>query len=350
MTSLLATYLHDINPYAIKLWDGGPIRWYAVSYLLGFVIAFLLIRRVARVGVSTLKPERTSDYIVIVAISLMIGGRLGYVLFYQPYLLWDFSTRFPFWGVLATMGGGMASHGGIIGGVLGAVYFGWRHQLGKRFMVDLLAFSAPLGVFLGRIANFINGELYGRACNENYIFAVKFPQEIRDWSAQRWYELIDALPDPGQHLLPGKTWDYESIITMIQQANPAVIQTVEPLLVPRHPSQLYAAILEGLVVFIVLAIAWIKPRRPGTITCLCLIVYGSVRIFDELFRTPDAHIGFQLFGLTRGQWLTVPVVLCGIVGLILVLKSKSKPVGSWRRGPWTTMPQAEPKQGKTNKR
>jgi phosphatidylglycerol:prolipoprotein diacylglycerol transferase len=336
MTTLLAAYLHNINPYAIKLWEGGPIRWYAVSYLLGFIIAFLLIRRVTRVGISKLKPHRVSDYIVIVAIGLMVGGRLGYVLFYRQELLWDFSTAFPFWGVLKTFDGGMASHGGIIGAVLAAGYFGYRNKIGKRFMVDLLAFGAPLGLFFGRIANFINGELVGRPCSENFIFAVKFPQDIIGWSTEKWFELLAVLPDPSKYLPQGQEWEPGAIMTLVQKADPAVVQTIEPLLTSRHPSQLYAAVLEGLVVFAVLAIAWIKPRRPGTITSLCLITYGCVRIFDELFRAPDPHLGFQLFGLTRGQWLSVPVVLCGIVGLVLVCKSKANPVGSWRRGPWTT--------------
>ena len=326
----LASYLHTIDPYALKLWDDGPIRWYGLAYLVGFLIGYILIRRVAKVGVSTLDPQKAGDFVVAVALGVVIGGRLGYCVFYRPDLLVDFHGSLPFWGALEINKGGMASHGGILGGLIACTYYAIRHHHSKLFLVDLVAFGAPLGLFFGRIANFINGELYGRACDPGFPLAVRFPQEMYDWTPDRIAQLDRALPRPVDLGIVGQQWTLPRIIEQIQAGHPQVIALVEPMITPRHPSQLYAALLEGLLVFLVLAVLWFKPRKPGTLMCAFFVVYGSVRIFDELFRMPDAHLGFQALGLTRGQWLSVPLVLMGVIGWVWCSRRKVNPMGGWR--------------------
>ena len=336
---LLAVFLHNIDPFAIRFPDWSPVagvRWYGLSYLLGFFIAYLLIKRVVRAGVSTLKPQEVGDLIVTLALGVVIGGRLGYVFFYKPSLLWLIEDHFPWWGVLMINKGGMASHGGMIGGIVASWYYAWKHKHSWAHILDLFAFGAPLGLFFGRIANFINGELYGRPVTEGSIamhWAVRFPQEVALWSDEQAYAAAPYLRNiPTGSDGPPNLLDW--ITLRVQQGNQQVIHAIEPLLIPRHPSQLYEALLEGLVLFTVLAIVWWKPRKPLVVGATFGITYGIVRIIGEYFRMPDAHIlneEFAHFGITRGQWLSALLTLAGVVMLVFVNRRKVSPMGGWRK-------------------
>ena len=330
----LAMWLHNLDPVLIEL-GPVPIRWYGLSYLAGFFVAYLMIKRICRVGISSLKPEHAADLVVAIAIGIFIGGRLGYVLLYQPSLLWDFSGSIPFWGVLEINQGGMASHGGMIGGMIGCLYFARRHKHDVLYMIDLFAFTAPLGVFFGRVANFINGELLGRPCDPTYLLAVKFPQELQQiMPDEQLYSVYEALPPPGS-IVPGQAfWSPSTIIELIQNGNAVVISAVEPLLTPRHPSQLYAGVMEGLVVLAVLTLIWMRPRKPGLIAGSSAMVYAVMRIINEFFRMPDAHIMDQEFAalhITRGQWLSGLLFIFGAVLVAVALKRKPTEMGGWRR-------------------
>lgn len=340
---LLAAWLHNIDPYAVMLWRDGPIRWYGLSYILGFAIAYAVIRRVTKVGISTLKPEQVGDLIVTLALGVVLGGRLGYCLFYGPSLFTQFDDSFPYWGVFKLNQGGMASHGGMIGGIVACFYFGWRHKQPVPFLLDLFAFGAPLGLFFGRIANFINGELFGRPCDPAFPLAVKFPQEMNEWGtpAIPWTDAmgehlqraVDLLPKP-LHGWRSSGQQIDAVISAIQEGNQHVARIIEPVLTARHPSQLYEAVLEGLVVFAVLAFLWRKPRRPLVIGGWFAISYGIVRIIGEQFRTPDAQIinqEFQNWGVTRGQLLSVLLLLAGVVIVAFFGSRKTEKMGSWRR-------------------
>jgi phosphatidylglycerol---prolipoprotein diacylglyceryl transferase len=327
----LAVWLHNLSPVLIEL-GPVPIRWYGLSYLAGFFVAYLMLKRICRVGVSTLKPQHAADLVVAVAIGIVLGGRLGYVLLYQPSLIGDFSKSIPFWGVLAINKGGMASHGGMVGGLLGCLYYARRHGHDFFYLADLFAFTAPLGVFFGRIANFINGELLGRPCDPSFPLAVKFPQELLDATPEKLGAVFAALPPPGS-IIPGLvSWDRWTVIELIQSGNAVVSRAVEPFLTPRHPSQLYAAVSEGLVVLAVLTVVWARPRRPGLVAGLCAMVYAVMRITDEFFRMPDAHLmdkEFATFHITRGQWLSGLLFIVGVVLCVVSLKRKATSMGGW---------------------
>ncbi len=329
----LAVWLHNLDPVFLQL-GPIPIRWYGLSYLAGFYVAYLLIKRVCRAGLSTLKPEHAADLVVALAIGIVLGGRLGYVLLYQPSLIVDFSKSVPFWGVLAINNGGMASHGGMVGGMLGCLYFARRHKHDVLHLIDLFAFAAPLGVFFGRVANFINGELLGRPCDPGFPLAVKFPQELFDLPAMKLNAVFEALPAPGS-VVPGLVmWKAETVVGLIQQGNRMITNAVEPLLTTRHPSQLYAGVMEGLIVLAVLAAVWVRPRKPGMIAGLFGMVYALMRIADEFFRMPDAHLldkEFATLHVTRGQWLSGLLFLVGVVLLTVAMKRKTSPMGGWRR-------------------
>ncbi|MFW6337006.1 MAG: prolipoprotein diacylglyceryl transferase [Phycisphaeraceae bacterium] len=330
----LAAWLHDLDPVAFTIPGiGFGVRWYGLSYLVGFILGFLLIRRVATAGKSPLDATRAADFVVAVAIGIVVGGRLGYVLFYSRELLVDFSGSFPFWGVLAINEGGMASHGGMIGALLGSAVFAWRHKLPVFHLADLVAFAAPAGLALGRVANFINGELIGRPVRDSFPLAVKFPQELYRASSAKWNEIAAALPPVGEVFQTADAWSRGLVVYAVQQDLAPVKQAVEPLLTPRHPSQLYAAALEGVFVLLVLAIVYARPRKPGLVAFTFGVTYAIMRILDETWRLPDAQFieAGQLPAVTQGQWLSIVLLLVTAMGLIWRIKKPAEPLGGWMR-------------------
>ncbi|MEM6393412.1 MAG: prolipoprotein diacylglyceryl transferase [Planctomycetota bacterium] len=341
MLQLADAWVHDFDPFAVQFTRTIGIRWYGLAYLVGFAIGYLLLRLIAKTGQTPLKPERVPDLLVTLAIGIVVGGRLGYVLFYQPSLLIEFSNSLPYWGVLAINQGGMASHGGMLGGMAACLWFARRNAFPTLHLIDLMAIGAPLGLFFGRVANFINGELFGRACAPDFPLAVKFPQEMQEWSIDRLNEAQAAYINASgstQVLSPG---DFIAFVNArIQAGDAVVIDALSPLLTPRHPSQLYAAVLEGLVVFAVLFWLYRKPRTPGIIGGAFGITYGLMRIINEFFRRPDLQLlddEFQAtqqaigFGVSRGQWLSVLLIAAGVAVLILSRKRGGDPLGGWRK-------------------
>ncbi|MEM1213096.1 MAG: prolipoprotein diacylglyceryl transferase [Planctomycetota bacterium] len=341
MLQLADAWVHDLDPFAVQFTRTLGIRWYGLAYLVGFAIGYFLLRQIAKAGQTPLKPERVPDLVVVIAIGIVVGGRLGYVFFYQPSLLVEFTGSLPYWGVLAINQGGMASHGGMLGGMAACLWFGWRHKIPSLHLIDLMAVGAPLGLFIGRVTNFINGELFGRACSPDFALAVKFPQEMQEWSVEQLNQAQSAYLNASgstQVLTPGEFITFA--ISRIQAGDAAVIEALAPLLTPRHPSQLYAGVLEGLVVFAVLFWLYRKPRKPGVIGGAFGITYGLVRIINEFFRRPDLQLlddEFQAtqqmigFGISRGQWLSVLLIAAGVALLILARKRGGDPLGGWQK-------------------
>jgi len=255
----------DIDPVAIYL---GPlqIRWYGLMYLFGFAAGWLLARKRAARPDSAWTKSQVDDFITLCVLGLVIGARLGYVLFYDL----DSYLKDPF-SIIQVWQGGMSFHGGLLGLCLVVWLFGRRHKKSFLQIADFLSPLAPPGLFFGRIGNFINGELWGAP--------TKLP----------WGVLF---PDP--------------------RAGG----------VPRHPSQLYEAALEGLILF---AIVWIfssKKRPDGAITGCFLLFYGIFRFSMEFIREPDPQLGYLAFGwLTMGQLLSLPMAA---VGLWLLLRGRSR--------------------------
>lgn len=320
-------WVHDLDPYAIELWEGGPIRWYGLAYLAGFLVGFVLIRRVLRVGVSPLPPKSASELVFALALGAVVGGRGGYIVFYQPSLLWTFSDELPFWNALAVNQGGMASHGGMIGVLVASAIFARRRSVPFLHVLDLAAFAAPVGLFFGRIANFVNGELFGRPTAETLPWAVKFPQEMYAWRG-------DELSAVRARLAPlhAETSSIDGIVAAIQRGDDAIAAAVAPLLTSRHPSQLYEALLEGSLVFVALAALWRRPRKPGSIASAFAMIYAGVRIFGEQFRVPDAPLtSLGLVALTRGQALSVALLLGGVIVTVVSLRAKRPPAGGWSK-------------------
>lgn len=342
--------VHDFSPFAIRFWDHFGVRWYGLSYMFGFLAAYIVIRWLSDKQKAGLRPDMVSDFITYIAIGTLVGGRLGYCIFYSPDLFTKFRPDFPFWGVLAVNEGGMASHGGMLGIILACWLFARKHSLNYLYLFDLVALSGPIGVFAGRIANFINGELVGREAPPDLPWAVKFPQDIFLWPSQEPGRLA-SLTDTVQHL--GITKDQwldlvdkfrfdvsarekiystlNTIVEQIQTGQATLKEAIAPALTARHPSQLYGALGEGLLVFLLLFLLWRKPRKPGFIASCFIIFYALVRISDEHFRMPDAHIGFQWMDLTRGQILSGVMLIAGFVCMFLWSRSALMTIPGWGR-------------------
>ena len=250
-----------IDPVAVEI---GPltIRWYALAYVVGLLLGWQYVRYLAEKRIDGLTTRHADDLLVWGTLGVVLGGRLGYVLFYQPGYYLSHPAE-----ILLVWQGGMSFHGGALGVLVAIILFSRVKRIGLLSIADAVCAQVPIGLFLGRIANFINGELYGR------------PSDV-PWAM--------AFPGGG--------------------------------LEPRHPSQLYEAVLEGLVLFAILAAAaHVRrlARRPGTIAGLFLTGYGVARIVGELFREPDAFLGFILPGISMGQVLSLPMI---VVGLFLILR------------------------------
>lgn len=256
----------DIDPVAIAI---GPlaIRWYALAYIAGFVLGWRWCVRLTRRPPHLVSPELFDNFLTWAIIGTILGGRLGYVLFYNlPHYLDNPLDALQVWH------GGMSFHGGFLGVTIAMGLFARRHGVPFFALTDIVAAAAPIGLFFGRLANFVNGELWGRAADVPW--AMVFPH---------------AGPEP------------------------------------RHPSQLYEAGLEGLLLFAVLAaciLVWNQLRRPGFVTGVFLIGYALGRIISEFFRQPDEQLGFLWGGATMGQLLSLPMLAVGIWLVIRAMRRR----------------------------
>lgn len=257
----------QFDPVALAL---GPIqiRWYGLMYLVAFLLFWLLGRLRVRDSWRGMTQTDVEDLLFYGVFGVVVGGRLGFCLFYQP----DWFLSHPL-DIFKVWQGGMSAHGGLIGVIVTILWYGRTH--GKHFF-DIADFVAPLsalGLCVGRIGNFINGELWGRLADPSLPWAMVFPQSGS--------------------------------------------------LAPRHPSQLYEAGLEGLALFILLWWWSSRPRPRATTSALFCLGYAAARFTVEFFREPDVYLGFGYLGLTRGQWLTVPLAVLGAVLLFWAGKRKA---------------------------
>lgn len=353
----LASWFHTLNPVLVPISGSFSIRYYGVAYLLGFLLGAIALRALAKRGLILLPYDRVMDAITYLVLGVMLGGRLGYIVFYQPSLLTQFSADFPWWGPLMINNGGMASHGGMIGVGIAAWFVarGFRTESGATLgrspmlhVADYAILAAPAGLMLGRLANFVNGELLGEvvspAGTPGPWWAVKFPQEIierpeslKALSPEARNELLDLafLANPSANSFDTA---YRELLNKVQHGVPQGVQQgsvdwaakLEPYISSRHPSQLYQAAAEGLVLGAVLWWFWRVPRRPGAVSALFLVTYGVLRVVTEFWRLPDAGID-RVLGLSRGQWLSVGMVAGGLFLAWLVRRAKQPKLGGWAR-------------------
>ena len=305
----LAYYLHNLNPFIFHVTEGFGPRWYGLAYVMAFVCGYALLGWLARKGYADLNRAQVGDFITWAALfGVMIGGRLGYVFFYKPQMLRDPISILKIWE------GGMSSHGGILGLVLFTLYYSRKYKISWTNLGDNLCVVAPIGLFFGRCANFINGELYGRPSNVPW--AVQFPKALLDPGHAEQAERAVTLT---QQVVPG-VHSVEHVIAAAQ-TNPQVESILRSILIPRHPSQLYEGFVEGVLLFLIVWIARTRTKQPnGVITGLFLSCYAVFRIIVENFREPDA----PLIGIfTRGQFFSFFLIAAGI---LFIVAAKRHPV------------------------
>ncbi len=246
------------------------IKWYSIAYILGIVLGWVYALKIIKNEKLTNNKIKISDFddlIVYLIIGIILGGRLGYIIFYNfEYYSENFFEIFKIWR------GGMSFHGGLIGVIIGTFIFSKKTSNNFFQLTDIVACVAPIGLFFGRIANFINGELYGKISN-------------LPWTV--------IFPEAGN--------------------------------LPRHPSQIYESILEGILLFIILNYLALKKNlllKSGYISVLFLILYSILRIFSETFREPDAHIGYIYNYFSMGTLLSIITLLAGVIIIFFIKKNE----------------------------
>ena len=314
---MIAYWVHNLDPFAVQFGNGFGVRWYGLAYLAAFVAAYLVYRYLAKRGFSVIPVDSVADFITGCAVfGVLLGGRIGYMLFYDfPGFLRDPLMFFRVWE------GGMSAHGGILGVMFYTLWYAWRHRVNWPGLGDNLVVGAPLGLLFGRLANFMNGELYGRAASVPW--AVKFPKEVYELPAETQRTILARAQE-----MTGTPLGLGEVADAVSSA-PSWAAMLEPYLTPRHPSQIYEATLEGLLLF---AVLWFVRTRlrvaNGTITGLFFAGYAVLRSLAEIFREPDAGL---VWGMTRGQFLSVFLFLIGL-GFLWGARVRPTYPPAWRMG------------------
>ena len=303
--SVLAYYLHHLDPFIFHVTKTFGPRWYGLAYVLAFLSSYLLFRVLARRGYADLPVTRVADFITGCALfGVLLGGRLGYVLLYKPEMLRNPLMIFQVWE------GGMSSHGGMVGLILFTLYYARRHNISWLNLGDNLVVTAPVGLFFGRCANFVNGELYGRIATVPW--AMQFPKELFDHPAEA-DKAVAAMSSVDPNLT-----NVDDIVAAA--GRPEVKDVLRSILNPRHPSQLYEAFFEGVVLFTILWFVRTRLRQPnGVLTGLFFVCYALFRIVVEYFREPDASL---IAGFTRGQFFSFFLFA---IGTAYIIAGKARP-------------------------
>ncbi len=307
----LAYYIHQLDPFLAEFAPGFGIRWYGLSYLAAFACGWWLYRLLSKKGYANLPENQVGDFIAWwVVLGTILGGRIGYMLFYQ----FDEFLQNPAQ-IVRVWEGGMSAHGGMLGLLIATVAYSKIYRISWLNLGDNLVVVAPAGLFFGRCANFINGELFGRITTVPW--GVQFPQELF-YNPSLGARLTQVAPS----LFPPSA-STENFVTTIQ-SSPAAQEIAATILPVRHPSQLYEAFFEGALLLAILWILRTRFRLPnGILMGAFFILYALARSSVEFFREPDAPL---IAALTRGQFLSLFLLLGGICVLFYSIKHPQYPL------------------------
>jgi phosphatidylglycerol:prolipoprotein diacylglycerol transferase len=311
---LFALLFPPLSPIAVSL---GPlaIRWYALAYIVGLVLGWRYCLLLADRQPKLVARQDVDDFLVWATLGVVLGGRIGFVLFYNlPYY-----TDHPLQ-MLELWHGGMSFHGGALGVTAAIILFARSRKVPVFALSDIVIEAVPIGLFFGRIANFINDELWGRAASVPW--AMQFPTELLT-DPQKAAAAVD-----GALKIDPRLTSADAVIAAYRD-NPQIQALLAQILTPRHPSQLYEAACEGLLLFLLLFLAERQGARrwPGVTTGIFLAGYAVARMSGELFRQPDAQLGFLFhvgeIGVTMGQLLSIPVLVAGLAIILWARRNRA---------------------------
>ncbi len=332
---VLGVWVHNLKPEILEITETFALRWYGLAYLAGFIVGYFGLKWLARKGLWVVQPEKVADFVAYAALfGVFLGGRLGYVLLYMiPENGVGYVLENPLV-ILQVWKGGMSSHGGIVGLTIFTYFYARRAGCSWTGVGDGLVIVSTLGIFFGRIANFINGELYGRVTGA--AVGMKFPKELLgEGNEDRFYkamrEAVEAEPErlaalwDGYLASPstGKGQLLEGALDASRE-NPAILEVFGTYVQTRHPSQLYQAFLEGLGLFAILSVLRLRFRNlgHGVITGSFFVLYATFRIVAEQFREPDSDWVIEGF-LTKGQFYSIFMYAIGAAFVGAGLKGKT---------------------------
>jgi phosphatidylglycerol:prolipoprotein diacylglycerol transferase len=315
---LLEVPFPRVDPVLVHVAGPIDVRWYGLAYAAGFLLAWLVLRHLSRIGFLRVGEAAIGDLLFALILGVVLGGRIGFLLFYDlPTVIRNPAQAVRIWE------GGLSFHGGLLGVMAAALWFTRKHRIGWLHLCDSLALAVPFGIFFGRIANFVNGELFGRPAPASLPWGMRFPT---DPVAMR---LMGADTVRGLRAR-------EQVVDMAYRSG--LWEQIRPMVPLRHPSQLYEAAMEGLLLAIVLWAVFLWARRSGrrlgtgAYAGIFGLGYGIVRMVGELFRLPDAQFrtatnpaGTVLGPLTMGQTLSSLMVVAGIVILVSALRRGPEP-------------------------
>ncbi len=305
---LAESTVHTLDPFAIQFTESFGIRWYGLAYLTGFVAGWLITRWLAKRGCVPLTVAQVGDFITACVLGVVLGGRLGHILFYEPALLTTFHNGFPYWGVLDLHKGGMSSHGGMVGCILAMAWSAYIFRVPFMALCDTVCFIAPPGLMLGRLANWVNGELWGK------VLPASMQQNPPFWSVKFPEEAILTAPTPAARA------QAEHLYAMAYSGSAEAAQQIAQLVPARFPSQWFQAFTDGPVLMLVLVLVWLKPRHAGTLFGVFFITYGLLRILSEQFREPDAGV-YMIGPVTLPMMLSGGMVLLGVGAWVANLRN-----------------------------
>lgn len=335
---LFSAYIHNLDPVILNI-PGTPLalRWYGLAYVAGFILGYLVLLALSKKSLYVVKPDKLADFITLICLAgVIVGGRLGEFFFYWlPEHGWSGFCADPLW-VFRIWQGGMASHGGILAVLLVTVLYAYKHRLSIPAVCDGLAIVCPIGLFFGRIANFINGELYGRVCSPENPIAVCFPSEYFEFPQATQYQIQEAVElavgAPLQSLqivneqgIPQES-TFDLLTRLCRESEPAR-EALGQFLSARYPSQLFEALGEGLLLFIILItlrLIW-RNAPAGIFSALFCLLYAAARITSECFKEPDAPMWGSI---TRGQYLSFAIIALGFAFLFVACQKKHITTGA----------------------
>lgn len=347
------SFLHHFisGAYAIKFADNFGIHWNGLAISLSIICSFVLLKWLVSRQRFELTQKQVFDFLFTAVIGVLVGARLGYCLFIDTELFFQFNHEAPYWGAIAINEGGFSSFGAILGGLFACGYFTFRTGISRLYLMDLAAVCAPIALFFSRAANIFTGEIFGKVVSASEPATIKVPQEILYWPFDNFDKLQALTPLAEKAGIDSQNWQmwtdqYSSspeiqgflhsalmqIVQYISTKPEEYFSLLEPLLQPRFPVSIVGSLLEGILLFFIVIFTWYKPRRPGIITAVFLVLYAALQIAIDPYRQQNTLETTTIFGMSEQMILSGICLVIGIVGFVIWNRSEILRAPGWGRG------------------